>query len=121
MYYSTYCEGRVIAYEEAIALGQLYALPLGYPAMAEGNAPVHGYLFSFDDPAVLDALDELEDYNPDRLDEQNEYNRIWVEVFTPNMKPLGFAWAYRMAIEQIQSFGGILLPEGRWTGKENYF
>jgi gamma-glutamylcyclotransferase (GGCT)/AIG2-like uncharacterized protein YtfP len=120
-YHAAYCEGRVVAYEEAIAYGQLYALPLGYPAMTEGSNRVYGYLLSLKDSVALDALDELEDYDPHRPALQNEYNRVWIEVFAPTSESRGFAWVYQMSVEQVQDLGGVLLSNGRWSGQEHYF
>ncbi|MDX2212025.1 MAG: gamma-glutamylcyclotransferase [Oculatellaceae cyanobacterium bins.114] len=113
-YYKQYCEGRVVASYEAIALGQLYDLPLGYPAMTTGNDPVRGYVLEFNQPEVLQDLDELEGYDPQRSPDQNEYERVWVEVFDRDRHSLGFAWTYVMTTEQALSLGGVLLPQGVW-------
>ncbi|MBD2460870.1 gamma-glutamylcyclotransferase [Oscillatoria sp. FACHB-1407] len=113
-YYKEYCEGRVIKSYEAIALGQLYDLPLGYPAMAAGNDPVWGYVLVFEDPDVLKDLDELEGYEPQRSPDENEYERVWVEVFDHHQQSLGFVWTYIMTAEKALALGGVLLPEGIW-------
>lgn len=120
-YHAAYCDGRVARYEYAIARGQLYALPFGYPAMTQGNDIIYGYLLWLKDSAALQALDELEDYDPQRPVLQNEYNRIWVEIFTPTHTSLGFAWVYQMPQEQVRAVGGVLLPKGSWSSQENYF
>lgn len=118
-YYQQYCEGRVVRHHEAIALGQLYDLPLGYPAMTEGTDPVQGYVLIFDDPSVVNELDELEGYDPQRSPDQNEYQRIWVEVFDLNRRSLGSAWAYVMSSDQALSLGGLLVPDGVWVNQQS--
>ncbi len=57
--YQRYCAGKVVEAQRAFTLGRLFALPMGYPAMTTGADIVHGYLLTFADLAILDALDEL--------------------------------------------------------------
>jgi gamma-glutamylcyclotransferase (GGCT)/AIG2-like uncharacterized protein YtfP len=114
--YQRYCAGRTIEEKSAIAWGQLFDLPCGYPAMILGNQQVYGFLLTFTDTTVLEDLDRLEDYNPHRLPEQNEYNRQQIEVFDGAGKSLGNAWAYFMTPQQIQRANGIFLPQGWWSG-----
>lgn len=114
--YERYCAGKVVAAQRAIARGQLFALPMGYPAMTKGHRPVHGFLLTFADPDVLTDLDELEDYNPSRRAAQNEYNRQKIEIYHQAGQPLGTAWAYLMTPEQVRCQGGVLLPSGWWSG-----
>lgn len=111
-----YCQQQVIAAEAAIAFGALYALPLGYPAMTLGSSPVQGVLLSFADAAVLEQLDQLEDYCPSRPPEENEYNRAMIETFSPVLHPLGRAWVYLMQPDLVKRLGGVLLTSGVWTG-----
>jgi gamma-glutamylcyclotransferase (GGCT)/AIG2-like uncharacterized protein YtfP len=113
--YQPYCAGRVIEVHPAIAFGQLYDLPLGYPAMTLGNSAVQGYLLTLTDSAALDILDELEDYHPQRSPDQNEYIRQRVDTFNLNHQPLGPAWAYLMELEQVKRLDGILLPQAIWA------
>lgn len=115
--YPAYCEGWVIRTEAAMVFGRLYDLPLGYPALTAGDSPVYGYLLTFSDPDVLLRLDELESYDLSQPDEVNEYSRIWLDVFDLNHQPLGQAWGYRMQPAQIQALGGVLVPEGEWSGQ----
>lgn len=117
--YDRYCREWVLTAETAIALGQLYDLPCGYPAMTSGRSPVYGFLLSFDNPDVLLLLDELEDYCPNRPPEQNEYLRVKVEVYSLNYQPLGKAWAYQMDLPQVQRLRGIFIPDGKWTYQES--
>lgn len=115
-YHQPYCGGGVITAEPAIVQGQLYHLPLGYPGLATGQDKVYGSLLSFEDPAILQRLDQLEDYSPNRPAGQNLYQREQTTVTNLQGDGLGTAWIYRMTQSKIQSLGGIYLPEGRWSG-----
>lgn len=122
--YQRYCGEKVVEAIPALARGQLFALPMGYPAMIPGDMPVWGYLLSFSDPSVLQALDELEDYDPQREAKLNEYCRCQIEVFLPPLseagriwadcQSLGLAWAYLMTPEQVRYLGGVALASGWW-------
>ncbi|HEY9708979.1 MAG TPA: gamma-glutamylcyclotransferase [Oculatellaceae cyanobacterium] len=114
--YQMYCTGKVVEAKRAIAFGQLFDLPLGYPGMTLGENTVQGFVLTFADPAILSLLDELEDYNPNRIPEQNEYNRQQIEIYNPTGQALGLAWVYLMTLEQVQRLGGILIPSGWWNG-----
>ena len=118
--YEAYCAGHVAEVQQAVAHGELFDLPfdypaLDYPAMTQGDRPVYGYLLSFANASILSDLDELEDYSPDRSDDQNEYVRQEIEVFSLEEQPLGIAWVYLMSTERAIGMGGILLPDGKWT------
>jgi gamma-glutamylcyclotransferase (GGCT)/AIG2-like uncharacterized protein YtfP len=121
--YQQYCAGKVVAVCEAIAHGQLFALPMGYPAMTLGDGRVYGFLLTFADSTVLKDLDEWENYDPDRPVEENEYQREEIEVWGSDRQSLGKAWAYRMTIQQIREMGGVFLVEGKWSSKnqKKYF
>ena len=112
--FDRYCAAEVVAIEEAIGLGQLYDLPMGYPAMTSGTAPVHGYVLSFENPAVLQTLDELEEYDPQRSAHLNEYSRLEIEPFSPDGQQLESAWVYQMTSVQAEQLGGVVLPDGKW-------
>lgn len=114
--YDQYCAGKVIAQQQAIAYGELFALPMGYPAMIVGNTQVHGYLLSFPDASILESLDELEDYQSDRDATENLYNRQQIEVFDLEGNSLGLAWAYFMTLAQVTKLVGIAQPNGCWKG-----
>lgn len=115
--YDRYCAGRVVEVQAAIVYGQLFDLPLGYPAMTPGTLPVYGVLLSFVDPAILRELDDLEDYDPHRPTDANEYVRVQTQVFSLNGELLGSAWVYQMEQEQAKRLGGVFLPNGIWTGR----
>ncbi len=111
--YQRSCLSQLFKAEAAIAFGQLYDLPFGYPAMTLGNNRIHGFLLTFENANVLSLLDEYEGYDPDSND--NEYDRQQIEVFNSNLDSLGFAWTYLMTCEQVDRFGGVLIPNGVWT------
>jgi gamma-glutamylcyclotransferase (GGCT)/AIG2-like uncharacterized protein YtfP len=115
--YDHYCAGKVIAQQQAIAYGELFALPMGYPAIILGDRQVHGYLLSFPDASILDSLDELEDYQSDRPASKNLYNRQQIEVFDVEGASLGMAWAYFMTLEQVTKLVGVAQPDGLWVAK----
>ncbi len=84
--------------------------------MTLGDSTVQGFVLTFAESAILSLLDELEDYNPSRTPEQNEYNRQQIQIYDPTGQALGFAWVYLMTLEQIQRLGGVLNPGGWWNG-----
>ncbi len=114
--YQKYCAGKVLHTQRAVAKGQLFTLPFGYPAITPGEHFVHGYLLSFNNLNILDALDELEDYQPTRQMSANLYNRQEVEICDRQFSPLGQAWVYLMTIERVEKLKGIPQPNGWWSG-----
>jgi gamma-glutamylcyclotransferase (GGCT)/AIG2-like uncharacterized protein YtfP len=113
--YQRYCAGLVVESQRAIALGQLFALPCGYPAMTLGDGLVQGYLLSFNNIDILHHLDWLEDYDPKRPTTENEYNRQQIEIYNLEMVSLGLAWVYLMTLEKVDSCHGSLLLDGWWS------
>lgn len=85
--YQRYCQGRVINQRPALAYGELYALSLGYPGMVVGTGIVQGVILSFTDPNIFLDLDQLEDYQPQRPPEENEYQRQQIQVFDLIINP----------------------------------
>ncbi len=116
--YQRYCHGRVIAQRPAFAQGKLYALSLGYPGMVTGTGIVQGVILSFSDPNIFLDLDQLEDYQPQRPPEENEYQRQKIQVFDLNHQPLGLVWAYLMDIQKVQFYSGVLIPNGCWKNQD---
>lgn len=114
-----YCKDHLLKAEAAFVYGQLYDLPLGYPAMTAGQEPVYGFLLAFAEPSILNQLDELEDYDPRRPAEQNEYMRVQTTAFDLQKTDLGLVWVYQMRLELVQKARGVPLPHGRWTGRSN--
>ncbi len=114
--YAKYCAGKAISEQKAIAYGELFALPMGYPAMILGNQQIHGYLLSFPEVSILESLDDLEDYQCDRPATENAYNRYEIEVFDLEGKYFGLAWAYFMTLAQVTKLVGVAQPDGCWYG-----
>ena len=109
----------MVAAQKAIALGELFDLPLGYPAMTLGNFKVYGFLLSFANPEILQQLDWLEDYEPQRAAIENEYYRQQIEVYDTFLASLGMAWTYLMVPEQVRAFNGVFLPDGLWSSQKS--
>jgi gamma-glutamylcyclotransferase (GGCT)/AIG2-like uncharacterized protein YtfP len=83
--------------------------------MVLGQGWVNGYVLTFPTVDILKTLDELEDYDPSRAPEQNEYQRYRVNVFEPEQQTLiTEAWAYIMSLEQVIQRGGTALSQGEW-------
>lgn len=118
--YQRYCASTVIAASAAIARGQLFSLPAGYPVMALGDGWVHGFVLTLSDPQTLRVLDEYEGYQEGRSPSiareslENLYDRQVIATFNSSQQPLGLAWAYLMPPDKIHCLGGTLLPHGRW-------
>ena len=113
--YQLFCARKVVEEVEAIAYGLLYDLPLGYPAMTIGDKPIQGFVLTFADPIILESLDELEDYQPERSPQENEYYRKLIKTFNQNGDSLGDAWVYLMSPQRVKYLGGTLLPTGYWS------
>lgn len=114
--YRLYCEGKVADAQEAIAFGQLFSLPAGYPAMTDGEDLVYGTLLSFSEESILQDLDQLEGFDPQRPELENEYQRKVTEVYDLNHQLLGTCWTYVMTTSQTRALNGIRITEGKWTG-----
>ncbi|KAM3103051.1 gamma-glutamylcyclotransferase [Phormidesmis sp. 146-12] len=125
--YQRSCAQKLVESREAIAFGTLYHLPLGYPAMTPGTAPIYGSLLSFSDPSILQIMDDYERHDPDDLKqvfpdqnlEDHEYGRQEIEVFDHHLHALGVAWAYVMTMPQIDRLQGIPVVSGRWSSTKN--
>jgi gamma-glutamylcyclotransferase (GGCT)/AIG2-like uncharacterized protein YtfP len=114
--YDRYCGDRVSQSCSAQVRGKLFELSLGYPGMTFGETWVLGYLLDFANESILEALDTLEDYHPQRSETQNEYQRREVEVFDRAGRSLGLAWAYFMTHQKVQQYNGRWLASGEWSG-----
>ncbi|MEB3295319.1 MAG: gamma-glutamylcyclotransferase [Synechococcales bacterium] len=123
--------------QPAIALGRLYHLPLGFPAMTLESGRVKGYCLTFRDPQILPLLDDYEQHDWQdllKISPQhpwgNEYERSRLTLYSPlNAQlgkicaepledclgdPLGEAWVYIMTREKIQRLQGRWIPNGKW-------
>lgn len=114
--YHYYCEGKAKIQTPAYTFGNLYSLPLGYPAMTEGKHQVWGVLFEFDDFKVLKSLDRLEDYQSQRASNLNLYYRSLTQVYSFDDLPIARAWAYYMKLERVLQYGGTEVTSGNWSG-----
>jgi gamma-glutamylcyclotransferase (GGCT)/AIG2-like uncharacterized protein YtfP len=112
--YQQFCVGRVTQIWSAIAPGQLYDLPAGYPAMTSGQGWVQGFVLAFANPQILSQLDDYEDYDPGRSSADNLYDRQQLEVFTSSHSSLGLAWVYLMQPQFVRVLGGKHLSNGCW-------
>ncbi len=116
--YPLYCT-QAVEVIKAIAYGKLYDLPMGYPAAIFPESDfVRGYVLTFSDTTVLQALDELEDYYPHQPIDQSLYQRHQIEVYNPNFNSLGTVWTYSMSQQQIDFYGGVFVSNGWWTSKK---
>lgn len=113
-YYPFYCEGKTIKEEQCWTKGKLFALPVGYPAMIEGNEHIKGFLLTFASSSELTNLDKLEGYSGIENSINNEYERKKILVYDQLNQPLDYAWAYFMTKEKINLLKGIYLPSGEW-------
>lgn len=111
------CYDRVLSADAAMVRGQLFDLPVGYPAMALGDQWVLGYRLTFADEQILLILDELEGYSLHRPSDRNEYQRVWVAIFNREGHSLGEGWTYRMDADRVQRYQGRLIDSGEWQGE----
>lgn len=113
--YPHYCQPHVERVQAACMRGDLFHLPQGYPAMTAGDRWITGALLGFRQAAAIAAIDQFEDYDPQRPTTENLYQRRLRPVFSPTHQPLGEAWVYLMSMSQVQALGGISVASGVWT------
>lgn len=113
--YQCYCAGKVLESKRAIARGNLFSLPFGYPAMTLGESLVHGFLLSFPNSDILHQLDWLEDYNSRRPAAENEYNRQLIDTYNSAFRSLGTAWVYLMTPSRVCACNGVFISDGWWS------
>jgi gamma-glutamylcyclotransferase (GGCT)/AIG2-like uncharacterized protein YtfP len=126
--YRTYCQPHQPQVQSAMVYGQLYHLPIGYPALViTGDQPVYGYRLCFAEPHILTILDDYEQHDPialhqtypqldvDRAMTALAYDRHCILSFTPDGQFLGPSWAYTMTITQVQQLNGIQLTNRHWS------
>jgi hypothetical protein len=83
---------------------------------------VQGFVLSFSDPAILAVLDDYEQHAPEYFQihapdlslEAHQYQRLQIETFDLDQRPLTLAWSYVMTSQQIQSLRGHLVSSGEW-------
>ncbi|MEM8674175.1 MAG: gamma-glutamylcyclotransferase [Cyanobacteria bacterium P01_G01_bin.67] len=116
--HAAYCKGKVASSIPAYTWGDLYALPMGYPAMTVGTDKVYGFLLSFNNyqAQILSSLDCLEGYQENRPLALNEYYRISVPVYDQrSQQAIAEAWAYYMTTSRVKNHQGIKVTSGCWT------
>ncbi len=116
--YAAYCGVKVVSQIPAYTRGDLYALPMGYPAMSEGENQVYGFLLTFNDASILDSLDRLEGYHEQQTPDLNEYERQLALVYNHSDRPIGQAWAYYMTTAKIKQYQGKKVASGCWSGSK---
>jgi gamma-glutamylcyclotransferase (GGCT)/AIG2-like uncharacterized protein YtfP len=125
--YQTLCQKYPHEIERAIVYGELYHLPIGYPAIITGgDRPIYGHQLRFQDPEILKILDDYEQHDPIALQRHYPqldcswamtalaYDRQSIATFSPEGQPLEQSWAYTMTIAQIQHLQGQPIPNGKW-------
>ncbi len=121
--YQHFCAATVVTMQAAIVQGQLYHLPMGYPAITIGGQGwVQGYRLTFADADILTVLDDYEQHDPAQLApylpdsevDSCNYVRQWVELWDGQQNPLGSAWAYGMTFAQVDRLQGQFRPDGIW-------
>ena len=116
--YQRCCDRRTKSETPAYTQGILYDLPVGYPAMIEGEQKVRGYLLVFNNPKILDTFDILEGYQPERDRNSNEYYRLYVPVYAIDGEYLTKAWAYFMTPAKVKQYQGNIIESGWWNSKK---
>lgn len=119
--YQYYCGGKVKSQTPVYTLGNLYALPVGYPAMTEGENTVKGILLSFSNSSILKSLDQLEGYQEQGAFDLNEYYRQLVPIYNFDHQPRGKAWAYFMVIARVRQLQGTLITSGWWASCDRHY
>ena len=93
-------EGRVRG--KLVSLGR-------YPGLVTGNGDVRGELYELEDPAQLEMLDDLEEYDPERA-EASEYVRAEREVRLDDGRTCR-AWVY---VYNRDTTGCAEIASGDW-------
>lgn len=115
--FNQFCQDQVITMDPAIAVGRLYHLSLGYPALSLETGWVQGVVLSLP-ITLLAAIDHFEGYDPHHT-QQSEYQRQWQPIYHPDHSPFASAWLYTMARDRIQALGGEWLPRGVWSQSQS--
>lgn len=118
--YPFYCEAKVVSQLAVYTRGELYALPVGYPAMTLGSHNVYGFCLEFNDSSILHDLDRLEDYEEHRSANLNEYYRALVPIYCLGDRLIGRAWAYYMNPERVVWRGGVKVTSGCWSSRNSF-
>lgn len=112
--YDCFCRDKFSKQVSGYVNGDIYDLPLGFPAMVESTNLVKGYLLQFKDQKSLDEIDILEGYDPGLPAEKNLYYKKRVEVLDENRQPISLAWTYFMLVDRVLELGGKKIAGGEW-------
>ena len=118
--YPAYCEAKIVSQLAVYTRGELYTLPVGYPAITAGNHKVYGCCLSFRDSSILHDLDGLEDYDEHRSPDLNEYYRALTPIYSLGDRLLGRAWAYFMNPERVVRYRGEKVTSGWWSDRQPF-
>jgi|CryBogDrversion2_11_1035321.scaffolds.fasta_scaffold109917_1 gamma-glutamylcyclotransferase (GGCT)/AIG2-like uncharacterized protein YtfP len=114
--YNAYCRDHITEQKKVYTFGRLYYLTeLGYPAMVEDTKKVkkvYGYLLSFNDLQYIDKLDILEDFQDNRNEKENEYQRRIIKTYTISDNSPERAWTYLMDLTKIHYYQGVIIESG---------
>jgi len=119
VYWEQYCRGVASDIGEARVGGEIYHLPMGYPAASLGGTGwIHGYILQLPNSDLLRQLDRLEGYWPGVGGSDNEYVRILAKCRLIDTGEKNDVWFYHMDAKRIQARGGLLIPDGDWNPKK---
>jgi gamma-glutamylcyclotransferase (GGCT)/AIG2-like uncharacterized protein YtfP len=84
-----------------------------YPGLVAGRGDVRGELYALEDPAQLEALDDLEEYDPERV-ENSEYVRAERDVQLDDGRTCR-AWVY---VYTRDATGYPAIASGDWRRRD---
>lgn len=119
-YWDRFCEGKVERWWPARIHGEIYDLPVGYPAaFLGGEGWIVGVILELTNRSALVGLDHLEGFDPaDPESDRNEYRRMRVEAWPDSAGQPETVWAYGMSREAIRRSGGVWIESGNWEGEQ---
>lgn len=119
-YWPKFCEGKVERFWKARAKGQIFHLPVNYPAVHFGGDDwVYGFVLELGDAQTLRGFDQLEGFDPGSpSDSRNDYFRKRIEVERIDSGDCIEVWSYEMGLEKIRSQGGARVESGDWLHRE---
>lgn len=92
----------------AVFAGRLYRIDW-YPGAVDGDSEVHGELYSFSSPDLLEKLDAYEECSPD-FPEPHEYRREKRPVWLPDGQMVkAWIWLYNHS-----TANATFIPDGKF-------
>ena len=115
--YDKYLKGKVLSCKHGKVKGKLYDMPhKGYPAVISGDDDIYGEIMEVSNyEEVMNAVDKMEGYyGPNN--ENNEYNRIIVEVYNTDDNIIEKCYMYEYALNDKEKFDkhSLYLDHGCW-------